>query len=132
MIRRRLITAIIIVLLIGVPAGYLVISAGAEPRQRPGQGGRRRCATGLSEGWPSRMQRRIFEVPIPERALGVWYYETNNWKASRLYVQFTTDQAGVDEFLKDVGVNPTTLQDGKVTVRGRDARDRRLEIPRDP
>jgi hypothetical protein len=121
MIRRRWLTAVIIVLLIGIPAGYLVIAA-EQSRNSGRHNEKKALATGLTHGWPSTMQRRIFDVPIPERALGVWCYQTSNWKVSRLYVQFTTDQAGVDEFLKDVGVNPTTLQDGKVTVRGRDAR----------
>ena len=89
---RRVLTAIIIVLLIGIPAGYLVISA-EQSRNSGNQNEEKALATGLTDGWPSTMQRRIFEVPIPERALGVWYYQTNNWKVSRLYVQFTTNQA---------------------------------------
>lgn len=80
MIRRRLITATIIVLLIGIPVGYLLISAGQS--RRAGQNKEAEAsAQGLREGWPSRMQRRIFELPMPGNSLDVQYYETNNWKA---------------------------------------------------
>ncbi|MEV8567324.1 hypothetical protein AB0436_17425 [Streptomyces sp. NPDC051322] len=121
MIRRRWLTAVIIVLLIGIPAGYLVIAA-EQSRESGRHNEKKALATGLTHGWPTKVQRRTFDVPIPEQALGVWYYQTSNWKVSRLYVQFTTDQAGVDGFLNEVGVNPASLKDGKVTVGGRDAR----------
>ncbi|WP_326815251.1 MULTISPECIES: hypothetical protein [unclassified Streptomyces] len=115
MIRRRLITATIIVLLIGVPAGYLLISAGQS--RRSGQDKEAEAsAQGLREGWPSRMQRRIFEVPIPGDAVDVQYYETNNWKASRMYVQFRTSSSGLDRFLSRLGSGRAALTDGDVTV----------------
>ncbi|MET7522189.1 hypothetical protein ACFYSJ_13170 [Streptomyces sp. NPDC005248] len=121
MIRRRLITATIIVLLIGVPAGYLLISAGQS--RRSGQDKEAEAsAQGLHEGWPSRMQRRIFEVPIPGDAVDVQYYETNNWKASRMYVQFRTSSAGLDRFLSRLGSGRAALTDGDVTVGPRDTK----------
>ena len=90
-IRRRLITATIIVLLIGIPAGYLLISAGQSRRSGKDKEAEA-AAHGLREGWPSKMQRRIFEMPDPrQRGSGVQYYETNNWKASRMYVQVPDD-----------------------------------------
>ncbi|MET8124287.1 hypothetical protein ABZV67_11270 [Streptomyces sp. NPDC005065] len=121
MIRRRLITATIIVLLIGVPAGYLLISAGQS--RRSGQDKEAEAsAQGLREGWPSRMQRRIFEVPIPGDAVDVQYYETNNWKASRMYVQFRTSSSGLDRFLSRLGSGRAALTDGDVTVGARDTK----------
>ncbi|MER5684027.1 hypothetical protein [Streptomyces sp. NPDC002205] len=121
MIRRRLITATIIVLLIGVPAGYLLISAGQS--RRSGQDKEAEAsAQGLREGWPSRMQRRIFEVPIPGDAVDVQYYETNNWKASRMYVQFRTSSSGLDRFLSRLGSSRAALTDGDVTVGARDTK----------
>ncbi|MFF1837781.1 hypothetical protein ACFVXE_26760 [Streptomyces sp. NPDC058231] len=120
MIRRRLITATIIVLLIGVPAGYLLISAGQS--RRSGQDKEAEAAAlGMREGWPSRMQRRIFELPVPGNAQEVQYYETNNWKASRMYMQFRTSSAGLDRFLSRLGSGRAALKDGEVTVGARDS-----------
>ncbi|MEU9619101.1 MULTISPECIES: hypothetical protein [unclassified Streptomyces] len=119
MIRRRLITATIIVLLIGIPAGYLLISAGQS--RRSGQNKESKAsAQGLQEGWPSRLQRRIFELPMPGNALDVQYYETNNWKASRLYVEFRTTSAGLDRFLSRLGSGRAELETGKVSIGARD------------
>lgn len=94
-IRRRALTLLIIVLLIGVPAGYLVISAN-QSRNSGKDKEEKYSATGLSEGWPSRVQRRIYQVPIPVPAYKVAYYETNNWRTSRLYVQFETTGENLD------------------------------------
>ncbi|MFF8916179.1 hypothetical protein ACF08M_23335 [Streptomyces sp. NPDC015032] len=119
MIRRRLITATIIVLLIGIPAGYLLISAGQS--RRSGQNKEAEAAVqGLREGWPSRLQRRIFELPMPGNSLDVQYYETNNWKTSRLYVKFRTTSAGLDRFLSRLGSGRAELETGKVTIGVRD------------
>lgn len=118
-VRRRLITATIIVLLIGIPAGYLLISAGQSRRSGQDKAAEA-AAQGLREGWPSRMLRRIFEVPIPKDAKEVQYYETNNWKASRMYVQFRTSSNGLDRFLTQVGTGRAALETGKVTVGERD------------
>lgn len=120
-IRRRLITATIIVLLIGIPAGYLLISAGQSRRSGQDKAAEA-AAQGLREGWPSRMLRRIFEVPIPGDAKEVQYYETNNWKASRMYVQFRTTSNGLDRFLTQVGTGRAALETGKVTVGERDTK----------
>lgn len=120
MIVRRWITAVVIVLLIGIPAGYLVVSAEqsrASGRDKEAES----AADGLRDFWPSLMKRRIFEVPIPEGATRVAYYETSNWKTSRLYVEFGTSDAGLDAFLKGVGTDRSALEDGKVTINDRDA-----------
>ncbi|WP_256104797.1 hypothetical protein [Streptomyces sp. ODS05-4] len=120
MIRRRVVTALVIVLLIGVPAGYLVISA-----QQSRDSGRDKAAessvAGLQDQWPSKMKRRVFEVPIPGGATDVAYFETSNWKTSRLYVEFTTSGSGLDVFLHRSGTSRAALTTGEVTVGPRDA-----------
>ncbi|MEI7032567.1 hypothetical protein [Streptomyces pratensis] len=119
--RRRFITATIIVLLIGIPAGYLLISAGQSRRSGKDKEAEA-AAQGLREDWPSRMQRRIFEIPIPGNATGVQYYETNNWKASRMYAKFRTTSAGLDRFLTGVGTGRAALEPGRVSIGERDVK----------
>ncbi|WP_406472118.1 sugar kinase [Streptomyces sp. NBC_01615] len=117
--RRRALTLLIIVLLIGVPAGYLVISAN-QSRDSGKQKEEKYSATGLTEGWPSRVQRRLYQVPIPGKSTDVAYYETNNWKTSRLYVQFGITNKGLDKFLANVGTSRDALQKGDITISARD------------
>ncbi|MEW2164533.1 sugar kinase [Streptomyces sp. NPDC007084] len=117
--RRRALTLLIIVLLIGVPAGYLVISAN-QSRDSGKDKEEKYSATGLTAGWPSRVQRRLYQVPIPGRSTDVAYYETNNWKTSRLYVQFGTTEAALDAFLKQVGTKGSDLKKDDITISGRD------------
>ncbi|MBT2492864.1 hypothetical protein J7E96_31020 [Streptomyces sp. ISL-96] len=120
MVRRRWLTAIIIVLLIGIPAGYLLISA-EQSRDSGRDKAKIASATGLIEGFPSRMTRRIYDVPVPNAGQEVAYYETNNWKSSRLYVQFRTVPPDLDWFLNDLGINRAALKKGKITISARDA-----------
>ncbi|MEU6865799.1 hypothetical protein ABZ924_21480 [Streptomyces sp. NPDC046876] len=118
-VKRRWITAIIILLLVGVPAGYLAVSA-----QQSRESGRDKAAKiGASKvrpGWPSRVQRSIYDVPIPEKAWKVGFLETNNWHTSRLYVQFAVTPADLDTFLADVGTSRGALTRG-VTIDAHDA-----------
>ncbi|MFH9955019.1 hypothetical protein ACH4OX_12455 [Streptomyces roseolus] len=120
MLRRRWLTAVIIVLLVGIPAGYLVISAG-QSRESGLDKERESSVVGLQDNWPSLMKRRVFEVPVPSGASGVAYYETSNWKTSRLYVQFTTTATGLDTFLAESGTGRSALTPGRITVSDRDA-----------
>lgn len=115
MIRRRWLTATIIVLLIGIPAVYLIISAG-QSRDSGRDKEEKWSATGLTAGWPSKVQRRLYDVPIPHYSQHVAYYETNNWKTSRLYVQFQTTDAKLDTFLKRIGSDPSKLEEGRITI----------------
>ncbi|MET9426516.1 MULTISPECIES: hypothetical protein [unclassified Streptomyces] len=121
MIRRRWLTAVVIALLIGIPAGYLVISA-EQSRSSGRDKQAESSASGLRDSWPSKMKRRVFEVPIPGAATDVAYFETSNWKSSRLYVQFTTDASGLDDFLQDVGTSRSELVADQITIGERDAR----------
>ena len=120
MLRRRVLTLLTIVLLIGVPAGYLVISAG-QSRDSGRDKERESSVVGLQDNRPSQMKRRVFEVPVPSDAWNVAYYETSNWKTSRLYVQFTTTATGLDTFLAESGTGRSALTPGRITVSDRDA-----------
>ncbi|MEU0970961.1 sugar kinase [Streptomyces sp. NPDC005917] len=117
--RRRALTLLIIVLLIGVPAGYLVISAN-QSRNSGKDKESKYSATGLSQGWPSKVQRRLYQVPVPHPADKIAYYETNNWRTSRLYVQFRTNSAGLDSFLEGMGVNRGDLRKDDISISTRD------------
>ncbi|MEU6402578.1 sugar kinase [Streptomyces sp. NPDC046985] len=117
--RRRALTLLIIGLLIGVPAGYLVISAD-QSRDSGKDKEAKYAATGLTPVYPAKVQRLLYQVPIPHPADRVASYETNNWKTSRLYVQFRTTQAGLDTFLDAMGVDRSDLKQGDVAVGARD------------
>ncbi|MFK0124756.1 sugar kinase [Streptomyces nigra] len=117
--RRRALTLLIIVLLIGVPAGYLVISAN-QSRDSGKDKEAKYSATGLTAGWPARVQRHIYKVTIPVPSYKVAYYETNNWKTSRLYVQFETVPAGLDSYLKTMGLERGDLKRDDFTISARD------------
>jgi hypothetical protein len=119
MIRRRALTLLTIVLLIGIPAGYLMISAN-QSRDSGKDKEARYAATGLTGGVPSKVQRRLYDVPVPVQHEAVSYYETNNWKTSRLYVQFLTTQPGLDAFLTDVGTSRTALVENLLPIGARD------------
>ncbi|MFF9090848.1 sugar kinase [Streptomyces sp. NPDC014991] len=117
--RRRALTLLIIVLLIGVPAGYLVISAN-QSRNSGKDKEEKYSATGLTPGWPSKVQRRLYQVTVPHPADDIAYYETNNWKTSRLYVQFRTNPAGLDSFLQAMGARRDQLRKNEIAVGERD------------
>ncbi|MFF8726220.1 sugar kinase [Streptomyces sp. NPDC015171] len=117
--KRRAITLLIIGLLIGVPAGYLVISAN-QSRNSGKDKEAKYSATGLTAGWPSKVQRRLYQVAVPHPADDIAYYETNNWKTSRLYVQFRTNPAGLDSFLEGMGVRRDKLEKDDIAIGERD------------
>ncbi|MCJ1681310.1 hypothetical protein MTF65_28935 [Streptomyces sp. APSN-46.1] len=122
-VRRRWITAIIILLLVGVPAGYLLVSA-----QQSRESGRDKAAkigaVHVRPAWPSAVQRSIYEVPIPDEAWRVGYLETNNWHTSRLFTEFTVTARDLDAFLADVGTSRAELTPGAPgdTISAHDAR----------
>ncbi|MGW1810595.1 sugar kinase [Streptomyces sp. NPDC002078] len=117
--RRRALTLLIIGLLIGVPAGYLVISAN-QSRNSGKDKEAKYSATGLTAGWPSKVQRRLYQVTVPHPADYIASYETNNWKTSRLYVQFRTNAAGLDSFLQTMGVRRDELKKSDIAIGTRD------------
>ncbi|MEU6391661.1 sugar kinase [Streptomyces sp. NPDC046939] len=118
-IRRRALTLLTIVLLIGIPAGYLVISAN-QSRDSGKDKEAKYSATGLTIGWPSKVQRRLYEIPIPRQSRAVAYYETNNYKVSRLYAQFLTGGDGLEKFLEDIGSSTDELRQDDWAISDRD------------
>ncbi|MGP3982213.1 hypothetical protein [Streptomyces sp. KR80] len=119
-LRRRVLTLLVVVLLIGVPAGYLVISA-EQSRDSGRDKEGRAAATGLTAGWPPKVTRRIYHVPIPPYSADVAWYETNSWKISKLYVQFITSNEGLDRFLGRIGTSRAALEQGKGAVTAKEA-----------
>ncbi|MFC0599175.1 hypothetical protein [Streptomyces palmae] len=113
--RRRWTTALVVFLLITIPAGYLVISA-IQSRASGENKAEGASATGLTEGWPTRVQRRIYDVWIPPASADVAFYETNSWDTSAMYVQFITSAEGLDRFLATLRTDRSALHQGKVTI----------------
>ncbi|MFJ8570283.1 hypothetical protein [Streptomyces sp. NPDC093514] len=119
-VRRRWITAIIILLLVGVPAGYLAIST-QQSRESGRDKAARVGASKVRPGWPSKVQRSIYEVPIPPKAWRVGFLETNNWRTSRLFTQFAVTPEDLDAFLAAVGTSRAALNPGEVAISPHDA-----------
>ncbi|MFH8410324.1 hypothetical protein ACH4FX_36960 [Streptomyces sp. NPDC018019] len=118
--RRRWLTALVIFLLIAIPAGYIVISA--EQSRDSGQSKEEEAAaTGLYNDYPSKVQQRIYNVPVPAGSTPVYYYEANAWHRSSLYVQFRTNEWGLDHYLKWAGTSRAALKDGEITITGAQA-----------
>ena len=105
---RRFVTAVIVVLLIAIPAGYLALS-GFQSRDSGKDKQQTASATSLVWEWPSKVTRRIYEVPIPSRSTYVAYFETNTWQKSSLYAQFRTSPEKLDAFLEGIGSSRAEL-----------------------
>ncbi|MFD8383552.1 hypothetical protein ACFV2X_34425 [Streptomyces sp. NPDC059679] len=118
---RRWLKAVVVFLLITIPAGYMVISA-LQSRNSGEDKQENASATGLTQGWPSKVQRRIYDVWIPGYSNDVAFYETNSWKTSSLYVQFVTSVQGLDRFLVRLGTDRAELENGRVTIDADDAK----------
>ncbi len=119
-VKRRWITAIIILLLVGVPAGYLAIST-QQSRESGRDKAARVGASKVRPGWPSKVQRSIYEVPIPPKAWRVGFLETNNWRTSRLFTQFAVTPEDLDAFLMAVGTSRAALHPGEVAISPHDS-----------
>ncbi|PGH52255.1 hypothetical protein CRI70_02395 [Streptomyces sp. Ru87] len=113
-------TLLIVILLIGIPAGYIVVSAG-QSRDSGEDKQARAAATGLTAGWPSKVTRRIYDVPITGYSADVAWYETNSWNTSKLYAQFVTSDKGLDLFLSRIDSSRSALREGRVTISEREA-----------
>lgn len=118
--RRRWLTALVVVLLIAVPLGYLVGSAKAS-RDSGEHKQRLAAAEGLIHDRPSDVLLRVYKVPVPKRARGVAYHEVNSWERSSLLVQFTTRPADLDAFLRSIDADRSALRPGVVTIKKRQA-----------
>ncbi|MEU6119626.1 hypothetical protein ABZ840_34465 [Streptomyces sp. NPDC047117] len=113
--RRRWLTGFVVFLLIAIPAGYLAISA-AQSRDSGQEKEERAAMAGLTWHWPSKVQRRIYDVRIPAYSYPVAFFETNSFKTSSLYVTFRTSQDGLDQFLKNYGRTRADLKKDAVTI----------------
>ncbi|MGK5499910.1 hypothetical protein [Streptomyces sp. URMC 125] len=118
--KHRWLAAVVVVLLIAVPAGYLVLSA-HQSRDSGKDKQRAAAATGLVWQWPSKLERRIYEVPVPSGSSYVAHYEANSWQRSSFYVQFRTSQRGLETFLERAGGDPGALREGGAGVAERQA-----------
>ncbi|UKY53588.1 hypothetical protein [Streptomyces inhibens] len=113
--RRPVLMALIVFLLIAIPAGYIVISA--EQSRDSGEGKEQEAAaTGLTNAFPSKVQQRIYNVPVPIGSTPVYYYETNSWQTSSLFVQFRTNDWGLEHYLKAVGTSTAALKKDRITI----------------
>ncbi|MEU3991694.1 hypothetical protein AB0F24_25610 [Streptomyces platensis] len=113
--RRPLLMALIVFLLIAIPAGYIVISA--EQSRDSGEGKElEAAATGLTNAFPSKVQQRIYNVPVPVGSTPVYYYETNSWQTSALFVQFRTNEWGLEHYLAAVGTSTEALKKDRTTI----------------
>lgn len=113
--RHRLLVLLIVVLLIALPAGYLVLSA-FQSRASGRDSQQRAAVSDMTWEWPSKVKRRIYDVPIPVHSSYVAYHETNSWDTSRLYVQFRTSKKRLGNFLHHVGLDRSKLHEGRVTI----------------
>ncbi|MCF6522917.1 hypothetical protein HOY81_07390 [Streptomyces sp. JJ36] len=118
--RHRVLTLLVVVLLIAIPAAILVQSAFVS--RESGEDKQREAAlSDLHWEWPSKVQRRVYEVPIPQGSSYVAYYETNGWEKSTLYVQFRTSRKNLGAFLEEIGTGRSALRPGTVPITARQA-----------
>ncbi|MFG2223254.1 hypothetical protein [Streptomyces sp. NPDC048644] len=113
--RRPWLSALVIFLLIAIPAGYIVISA-KQSRDSGVVKEAEAAATGLINSFPSQVQQRIYDVPVPLGSTPVYYYETNSWQTSSLFVQFRTNEVGLNRYLDDIGADADDLKKGAITI----------------
>lgn len=118
---RRWLTAVIVALLIALPSGYLVGSAQAS-RESGRDKQRLAAAEGLIHEWPSKVLRRVYQVPLPKNSRNVAYHEINTWDHSSLLMQFTIGQPGLQWFLRSIDRDRESLRPGEVTISDRHAR----------
>lgn len=113
--RRRGLAAVTIALLILIPAGYIVLSA-YQSRDSGEEKARAASARMMVYEWPTKVERRIYDVPIPGGVTHVGHYETNAWESSTLYVQFRASPGQLDAFLSELGTTRSALNEGTVTI----------------
>jgi hypothetical protein len=128
--RHRLLTLLIVVLLIAIPGGYLVRSA-FQSRDSGEDKERNAAATNLTYGWPSKVQRNVYDVPLPSKSSHYAFYEANSWQTSSLYVQFRVPKKQLGRFLDDVGTSSSALRSGHVTISDKQAERVGWDLSRD-
>lgn len=118
--KHRWLVAVVVVLLIAIPAGYLVLSA-HQSRESGENKARDAASQTMTYGWPSKVQRRIYDVPIPGGSTYVGHFETNSWERSTLYVQFRTSPGRLALFLEELGTEYPALARDEVAIAPRHA-----------
>ncbi|RBM20774.1 hypothetical protein [Streptomyces sp. PT12] len=113
--RHRWLAAVVVALMIAIPAGYLVLSA-YQSRDSGEDKARAASARTLVYEWPSKVQRRIYNVPIPSGSAYVGHFETNSWERSRLYAEFRCSPGQLSAFLEDAGADLSVLDEGALTI----------------
>ncbi|MFW6691268.1 hypothetical protein [Streptomyces sp. MAR4 CNX-425] len=86
-------------LLVGIPLVYGWFSTQVS-RDSGRDKAERAAYDDMEPGWPPRLLRRIYQVPVPGGAADIRYYEENSLHASALYVDFTGPKQSVNEYLE--------------------------------
>ena len=55
-------------------------------------------------------------MPVPIGSTPVYYYETNSWQTSPLFVQFRTNEWGLEHYLNAVGTSTAALKKDQTTI----------------
>ncbi|WP_233581071.1 hypothetical protein [Streptomyces triticirhizae] len=118
--RHRWLVALTVLLLIAIPAGYMVLSA-YQSRDSGEDKARAASARTLVYEWPSKVQRRIYDIPIPGGSAYVGHFETNSWDSSTMYVEFRCSPSQLSGFLEELGTSRGGLVEGTVTIPTRQA-----------
>ncbi|WP_228082790.1 hypothetical protein [Streptomyces profundus] len=113
--RHRWLVALTVLLLIAIPAGYMVLSA-YQSRDSGEDKARSASARTLVYEWPSKVQRRIYDIPIPGGSAYVGHFETNSWDRSTMYVEFRCSPSQLSGFLESLGTSRAGLAEGTVTI----------------
>lgn len=120
--RHRVIVLLIVVLLIALPGGYLVQSA-FQSRDSGKDKERAAAATSLTYARPPKVSQRIYNVPVPQGATRVAFYEANSWDRSTMWVEFRTSKKRLKEFMDDTGSDFSAFERGRVPISAKQARE---------
>jgi hypothetical protein len=109
---NRLTKTLCVSLLVAAPLAYLVWAA---VQSTGGSENKKKVAAAVKplHGRPDAATRNIYNLPVPLKARGPSYFETNSWHTSSLYARFTTVPAGLDWFLRRLGTSRSALIEGE-------------------
>jgi hypothetical protein len=115
---NRLTKSVCVSLLVAVPLAYLVWAA---VQSTGGSENKKKVAAAVHplHGRPDLATRNIYNMPVPYRATGPSYFETNSWHTSSLYARFTTVPRGLDWFLHRIGTSRSALVEGEDPITAR-------------
>lgn len=108
-------------LLVLVPVGYVIVAA--RQSRVAGEDKQQEAAVRhLANGYPTGLQKRIYQIPMKKGVYEGGVLETNSWDVSVLYVRFTTTAGGLDTFLADVGTSRYALHQGTAAINAKQAK----------